>query len=281
MRSILEENIVKEILIVVLPLVALFAMEGCRTVPAVVAHRGASQDAPENTLAAFRLGFERGGDLVEGDFRMTSDGHIVAMHDRNLSRTTSDRRDIDSVTLTEVRSLTAGDWGRWKGGGFQEEGVPTLAEVLSIVPADRGILLEVKESDRIVPTLVRELEASGLDTDRVTVIAFDREVVAALKKVAPKWKALWLTSFSRSAGKWLPTVDEVIEVARTIGADGVDVQAEPEVVDRAFVDRVKSYGLEIHVWTVNETDLARYMREIGVDSITTDRPSVIRRALDG
>ncbi len=102
---------------------------------------------------------------------MTSDGHIVAMHDRTLSRTTGDPREITETSLSDVRSLSAGDWGPWKGCDFQGERVPTLAEVLAIIPADGGILLEIKESDRIVPTLVRELERSGIGTDRITVIA--------------------------------------------------------------------------------------------------------------
>ena len=273
----------KEFLIILMPVFFLVVAEGCRAapaVPAIVAHRGASQDAPENTLAAFKLGFEQGADFVEGDFRMTSDGHILAMHDRTLSRTTGDTREINQTSLMDVRSLSAGDWGSWKGGDFQTERVPTLSEVLAIIPAGGGILLEIKDSDRIVPALVRELERSGIGTDRITVIAFDRTVVESLKKVAPKWKALWLTSFSKKNGSWRPDVDEVIDVAMAIGADGVDLKAEPEVVDQAFVDRVKSAGLEIHVWTVNETEIALQMRSLGIDSITTDCPAVIIKAFD-
>ena len=283
MTGFMDEDIVKEILILMIPILCLLAMVGCRAAPGaecmIVAHRGASQDAPENTLAAFRLGFEQGADRIEGDFRMTSDGHIIAMHDRTLSRTTGDPRETADVPLGGIRSLGAGDWGPWKGGEFRNEGVPTLAEVLAIVPEDRGILVEVKDSDRIVPVLIRELERSGLDRDRVAVIAFDREVVATMKRASPKWKAMWLTSFSRRNGTWSPTVDEVIEIAKSIGADGVDVEADPAVVDRTFVERVRSAGLELHVWTVNDPQLALVLREIGVDSITTDRPAVIRKAI--
>ncbi|MEE2972462.1 MAG: glycerophosphodiester phosphodiesterase family protein [Planctomycetota bacterium] len=247
--------------------------------PLVVAHRGASEDAPENTLASFTLGFEQGADLIEGDFRMTADGRIVAMHDRTLARTTGDPRETSKVTRDDLRSLSAGDWGRWKDGRFRSESVPTLEEVLAIVPEGRGILVEVKDSARIVPTLVRDLDRSGLKEDRVKVITFDREVVKSMKRLAPRWKVLWLTSFSKRTGVWLPSVDEVIEVARSIGADGVDVQAEPDVVDRSFVDRVRLAGLEIHCWTVNDVELARKMSSIGMASITTDRPRVIREAL--
>ncbi len=272
----------KELLIAIAPLCVLLAAGGCRAAtprPAIVAHRGASEDAPENTLASFRLGFEQGADLVEGDFRMTRDGRIVAMHDATLSRTTGDPRDVAAITHAELRALSAGDWGRWEQGGFRGEGVPTLAEALAIIPRGRGMLLELKGSERIVPTLVRELDRSGLGTDRITVIAFDREVVRALKSLAPKWKALWLTSFSRETGAWRPSIEEVIETAVSIGADGVDVKAEPAILDRPFVERVKAAGLEVHCWTVNDVEIARRLSAAGVDSITTDRPAVILEAI--
>ena len=267
-------------------LTTLVVFQGCQCVdyqptsgPRIVAHRGASADAPENTIASFRLGFDQGADAVEGDFQLTADGHIVAMHDRTLSRTTGDPRATGTVTLSDLESLSAGNWGPWEGGAHAGEGIPTLPAVLEMIPEDRGLLIEIKDSDRIVPILVRELERSEIRRDRVTVISFDRDVVAALKHSAPGWKTLWLTSFSRKNGTWGPTVEQVIKVAKAIGADGVGVMAAPEVVDRDFVNRVKSVGLEIHVWTVNEAELAREMKAIGVDSITTDRPLLIRTVI--
>ena len=267
-------------------LVTHVVLQGCHSMeyqpssgPRIVAHRGASADAPENTIASFRLGFDQGADAVEGDFRITMDGHIVAMHDQTLSRTTGDPRGIDTVTLEELESLGAGDWGRWKGTGLEDEGIPTLPAVLGMIPPDRGILIEIKDSARIVPALVRDLERSGIPRDRVTVISFDRDVISALKQVAPVWRALWLTSFSNQTGEWRPTAREVVEVARAIGADGVDVKAEVKVVDASFVQQVKAAGLEVHVWTVNDLDLAGHMASAGVDSITTDRPAMLIEGL--
>ena len=275
------------LVMILILLTTLVVLQGCQCVdhqptsrPRIVAHRGASADAPENTIASFRLGFERGADAVEGDFQLTADGHIVAMHDRTLSRTTGDPRATGTVTLADLESLGAGNWGPWEGSVHVGEKIPTLPEVLEMIPEDRGLLIEIKDSDRIVPILVRDLERSEIRRDRVTVISFDRDVVAALKRSAPGWKTLWLTSFSKNTGTWGPTVEQVIEVARAIDADGVGVMAAPDVVDREFVDRVKSAGLEIHVWTVNEAELARDMKAIGVDSITTDRPSLIRKAIE-
>ncbi len=251
-----------------------------RSGPEIVAHRGASADAPENTIAAFRLGFEQGADAIEGDFRLTQDGHVVAMHDLGLERTTGDRRTVAEVGLEEIRTLDAGSWGRWKDREFAGEAVPTLAEVLAIVPEGKRILIEIKDSPRIVGALVSTLESSGIGVDQVTVISFDAAVIDALKRTTPKWKALWLTSFKLEDGSWTPSVDRIITTAKRIKADGVDVKAEPLVVDEGFVRAMRNAGMELHVWTVNDADVAKRMREVGVDSITTDRPAALRRALE-
>ena len=248
--------------------------------PRLVAHRGASEDAPENTLAAFRMGFEQGAEAIEGDFRLTRDGHIVAMHDPDLARTTGDPRMVDQVALRERRTLDAGSWGRWKDRGFEGIGIPTLAEVLGIVPPGRGIFIEVKDGPRMVDRLVREIEAADLGPDRITVISFDAPFVAAYKRAAPKHRAMWLTSFTKNeAGHWRPGIREILETARRIDADGIDVRANPQVVDEEFVRAVREAGLELHVWTVNDVETARRLRELGVDSITTDRPGRLRREM--
>ncbi|MFM1832915.1 MAG: Glycerophosphoryl diester phosphodiesterase [Planctomycetota bacterium] len=247
--------------------------------PAIVGHRGAAAHAPENTLASFRLGFEHGADAVEGDFWLTRDGRIVAMHDRDLHRTTGDPRAVADVTLEEIRTLDAGSWGDWKEAGFAGEPVPTLEEVLAIVPAGRGVLIEIKDSPRIVEALVAALDAATLETHQVTVISFDADVIASLKRRAPTWKAFWLTSFKERDGAWQPSVADVIATAQRIQADGVDVKAEPKVVDESFAKSVREAGLELHVWTVNDVEVARRMAEIGVDSITTDRPREIREGV--
>lgn len=247
--------------------------------PLIVAHRGASADAPENTLAAFQLGFEQGADAIEGDFRLTRDGRVVAVHDRDLARTTGDPRRVDEVTLEEMRSLDAGSWGSWKDRGFEGASIPTLAEVLAIVPEGKGILIEIKDSPRIVERLVAVLEASGIGTDQVAVISFDPEVVASLKRSSPRWKALWLTSFRSEDGAWTPSVEEIVSTARRIRADGVDVHAEPAVVDETFAKQIRDAGLELHTWTVNDAALAKRLVAIGVSSITTDRPGALRREM--
>ena len=126
-------------------------------VPQIVAHRGASHDAPENTLAAFRLGFEQGADAIEGDFRVTRDGVIIAMHDADFRRTTGDPRRVEDVDFEDVQQLDAGSWGRWAGGAFAGERVPRLEEVLAIVPEARVLFIEVKGTRTMVPALIETI----------------------------------------------------------------------------------------------------------------------------
>ena len=245
-------------------------------VPQIVAHRGASHDAPENTLAAFRLGFEQGADAIEGDFRMTRDGVIIAMHDVDLRRTTGDPRRVKDVDFEDVQQLDAGSWGRWVGSAFIGERVPRLEEVLAIVPEARVLFIEVKGTRTMVPALIETIARSALDRDRVAIISFDARVIAAGKRQIPEVKALWITAFKDADGIWTPTAAEAIANAKRMSADGIDVQANPEVVTSEFVAEVHAAGLECHVWTIDDPEVARKIRSTAVDSITTNRPAKIR-----
>ncbi len=248
-------------------------------VPQIVAHRGASHDAPENTLAAFRLGFEQGADAIEGDFRMTRDGVIIAMHDADLRRTTGDPRRVEDVDFEDLQQLDAGSWGRWAGGAFIGERVPRLEEVLAIVPEARVLFIEVKGTLAMVPALIETIARSALDRDRVAIICFDARVIAACKKQMPEVKALWITAFKDAGGVWTPTAAEVIANAERMSADGIDVQANPEVVTSEFVAEVHAAGLECHVWTIDDPEAAIKIRSTAVDSITTNQPAKLRAIL--
>ena len=249
-------------------------------VPTIVGHRGASHDAPENTLPSFALAFAQGADAIEGDFYVTADGQVVCFHDRELQRLAGVDGKTTDRTLAELRAL---DVGRWKAPQFTGTRMPTLAEVLAVVPTGKRIFVECKSGPEIVPPLLDGLAASGLAVEQVTIIAFDAEVIAAIERTAPQYDTQWLTGWrqDRSAdGAWHPSVDDVIATAKRIGADGVDVQANLAVVDTAFVEKIRAAGLAIHCWTVNDPFTAQALARLGVDSITTDRPEFLRAALE-
>jgi glycerophosphoryl diester phosphodiesterase len=261
-------------------LLALGMLAAGRDLPAleIIAHRGASFDAPENTLASFKLAWQQGADGIEGDFHLTSDGQIVCMHDPVTGRTADRRMVIAESSLEELRRL---DVGAWKGKQWTGERIATLAEVLATVPAGKKILLEIKCGPHIMPAFKAVLDESGLRPEQLRIIAFDAEVVAAAKRELPAIKAYWLTDFRRSAligGAWQPSVEDILATLERTRADGLDCGAR-EPVDKDLVARVHAAGREFHVWTVDDPKAARRLAGAGVDSITSNRAVWLRGQL--
>lgn len=245
----------------------------------IVAHRGASHDAPENTLAAFRLAWEQDADAIEGDFYLTQDREIVCIHDEKTKRTSGVELSVPASTLEELRRL---DVGRWKDPKWQGERIPTLSEVLATVPEGKRIYIEIKCGPEIVPHLPPVLKRSGLKPEQTIVISFDEKVIEAVRTQIPEIKAHWLTGFKQNklTKAYQPTVNSVLKTLQATRATGLDVQANRDVVDSAFVKRLRDGKLEFHVWTVNEPQDAIYFQQLGVDSITTDRPGFLRQRLE-
>jgi len=246
----------------------------------IVAHRGASHDAPENTLAAFRLAWEQGADAIEGDFRLTADGQVVCLHDADTKRVTGETVNwkVSDVTFEKLRTL---DVGRWKGESFAGERIPTLAEVLGVVPPGKKLFLEIKGGPELVEPIRRVLISSGFNLKQIVIIAFNEDTVVEVRRRLPDVKVYWLVSYKqdKATGRWTPTVDEVFQTLARIRPHGLDTEGNPEVVDRAFVERLRREGYEFHVWTIDQGDRARLFRDLGVDSITTNRPAFVREEL--
>ena len=244
--------------------------------PQIIAHRGASHDAPENTLASIALGFAQKADAAEIDIHLTRDGEIVLLHDHDLKRTAGLDRKIGETDFAEVRALDA---GVWKGGAFAGEKVPTLAEALAAIPAGKGIVIELKDGPAIVPGLRRALEAGGVPPERVFLIAFDHGTLRAAKAALPRATTLHLAGGSwENKTRTVADLDALIAQARAEGFDGLNL-GNDWPIDAAFVKRVHDAGLKFYVWTVNDAERARHLAASGVDGITTDRPGWIREAL--
>jgi len=244
----------------------------------IVAHRGASHDAPENTLAAFQLAWEQGADAIEGDFHLTADGEIVCIHDRDTARTAGEQLVVAQSSLEELRALEV---GAWKAARFAGERIPTLTQVLAIVPAGKQILIEVKCGPEIVPALEQVLASSPLEREQLRLIAFDAEVIAAAKQRMPWLEAYWLTghSFDEESERWSNPIEEVLPVLARIGADGLDTSVPVEVVNARFVRTLRATGMQLHTWTIDDEATAARLYWLGVDSITTNRPAYLRTLL--
>ncbi len=244
----------------------------------IVAHRGASHDAPENTLAAFQLAWIQGADAIEGDFWLSKDNEIVCIHDEDLERTAGKKTLVARSTYGELKKL---DVGSWKHPRFAGERMPTLSQVLNTVPAGKKIFIEVKCGPEIIPPLKKVLANTTLKNNQIVIISFDENVIAGCRKAFPLLKAHWLTSFKQNkvTRKWRPSLDTVMATLQRTRATGLDCKAEPNVIKPPVVKRLRDRGLEFHCWTINEVELARRFQRLGVDSITTDRPGWLREQL--
>jgi len=243
-----------------------------------VAHRGESADAPENTMPAFELAWSRGVPAIELDVHLSRDGVLVVAHDPDLKRTAGVDKKIKETDWAEMKGL---DVGRWKGPQFAGVTLPTLGEALATIPEGSRCFIELKTGPEIVAPLVEAVRKSGKKPEQLAIISFHADTVAEAKRKLPELKAYFLSSFKtdKETKAVTPTVDELIARAKELKADGLDLSYTGPI-DRAFVERAKSEGLEFYVWTVDDPAEARRMVEAGVDGITTNRGEWLRGRLD-
>jgi glycerophosphoryl diester phosphodiesterase len=247
--------------------------------PLIVGHRGASGDAPENTLAAFRLAWEQGADGIEGDYRLSADGRVVCVHDADMKRLAGVPLVVRDSSFEQLRAL---DVGSWKGEPWAGEKIPALEEVLAEVPAGKLLVIELKTGPEIVEPLAAAIERSTVPASQILLIAFDDETIAACKRRLPDVKCHWLTAYKlQEDGRSTPTPDEVVATIRRIGADGLGSESKPEVFNEVFVRRLRAGGVdEFHVWTVDDPEVARFYRRLGAWGLTTNRPGKLREELE-
>lgn len=244
----------------------------------ITAHRGASYDAPENTLAAFRLAWEQDADAIEGDFYLTADGQIVCIHDKDTRRTAGVTKVVEQSTLEELRTLEV---GKWKSREYAGELIPTFAEVMATVPRGKQFVIELKSTSKIVPALASELQRLKPDRERLLIISFDAPSIAKCKELMPDIRAHWLTGFKADAsGKMQPTADSIAKTVKQCQADGVGMNGITSVIDQPFVDELVANGCtEFHVWTVDSIADAKHFQSLGAVGITTNRPRFVRDGL--
>ena len=242
----------------------------------IIGHRGASYDAPENTLASFKLGYQQKADADELDIYLTKDGKIVVMHDANTARTAGVSNKLAAATFDELRKLDVGQWGKWKGKGFSEK-IPSLDEVLALIPEGRRLFIEIKCGPEVLPELGRALQRAGKKPEQTVLIGFGYDTMKQAKAALPNLQALWLVSAEKKT-KQYPPVQELIQKTKAAKLDGLDLESGFPI-DSAFVQKVHSAGLKLYTWTVDDPEVARKEAVAGVEGITTNRPGWLREQL--
>jgi glycerophosphoryl diester phosphodiesterase len=239
----------------------------------IIAHRGASHEAPENTVAAARLAWAEGADALEFDVHLTRDRQLVVIHDEDLNRVAGIPLRVSEAMWSDLRGH---DVGRWKHDRFAGEKLPALDDMFATVPAGKRVFIELKgggpaAADALAASLAHQ---SNVKAAQLVVIAFDLAVAKAAKRARSDWAVCWIVAHESAPGG--PTLGEII--AKAAGLDGIDFDvAWP--LDAAAVRRIHDTRLKCYVWTVDDQAVARRLVAAGVDGITTNRPGRLRREL--
>lgn len=261
--------------------------------PRVIAHRGASMIAPENTMLAFRYAIEAGAEMIETDARLTSDGEVVLIHDADLRRTTSCSGSVSGVLASELAVCDAGHW--FTGGAEQRYpfrglglDVPRLADLLNLVGAVNSTVfvnIELKNlpneidydpTNRIATRTVTLVLDLGV-VERVLVSSFNLDAIDRVKELESPVKTACVCGPGADLHARIGNV-------RARGHDAIHPHHSSIGVGdgaRQIVDAMHGAGLEVNVWTVNDDQRMLEVAQAGVDGIITDNPERLRHLLEG
>lgn len=246
--------------------------------PYVVAHRGASADCPEHTLAAYELALKEGADGVECDVRLTRDGHLVCVHDRRIDRTSTGAGLVSEMTLAQLRELDYGTWHRsWRPDGAADTGLLTLDALVGLVldwnrpvkifietkhPVRYGALVEAK----VLALLHRFGIAAPASAarSRAVVMSFSAAAMWRIRRAAPLLPTVLLGAASRFLGGSAATTVG----ATAIGPSITTLREHPQLVDRAAAQ-----GRALYCWTADSFDDVAFCRDVGVAWLATHHPA--------
>ncbi len=251
-----------------------------------VAHRGESYDAPENTLSAINLAWERGNDAAEFDIHLTKDNRLITLHDPDTLRVTGGENSGGTKLIVKdetVEALQKLDVGQWKDAKFTGEKMPTFEDVLATAPKDktRRFFIEIKVGPESADAFVEAIKKANLPMEQTAMISFKIDTCREIKKRLPGMKVYYLADFKpdKEAGN-VVTAEELIQTARDAKLDGLDLSFKGPI-DAMFVKKVKDAGLEMYVWTIDDPEVAKRMIEAGVDGITSNRPQWLKEQVTG
>jgi glycerophosphoryl diester phosphodiesterase len=229
----------------------------------VIAHRGASATAPENTLAAFRLAVEEHADFIELDVQESLDGEVIVVHDSDLMKVGGSPMKIWEHTAAELRTV---DIGSHKGQRYKDERVPSLAEALAVCKGYSKVLVELKSyghNKRLEERVAGIVEAAGMEND-CAFMSLDRLQVARMKRLRPNWRVGVL-------------VAKALGDATMLGGDFLAV--EMRMATGRFVRRARQTQQDVYVWTANDTAWMLATMSRGVGGLITDKPALAREVV--
>jgi glycerophosphoryl diester phosphodiesterase len=230
----------------------------------IIAHRGSSAIAPENTLASFRLAAEQHTDFIELDVQESADGQVLVVHDSDLMKVGGNPTKIWNGSAATLRSV---DIGTSKDSRYSDERVPTLAEALAACKGRCRVIVELKSyghDQQLEVRVAAIVEAADMENDCI-FMSLDREMVRKMKALRPTWRVGLL-------------VAKAIGDLTELKADFLAVEAR--MASRSFVRRAHDAGQDVYVWTVNDPAWMFVAMSRGVDGLITDKPDLARRVIE-
>lgn len=227
--------------------------------PRIIAHRGNSSEAPENTLAAVTSALSLNPDAIEIDLHLSKDGELIVMHDPTLERTTNGKGAIVDFTVAELKALDAGSW---KSPNYTDERVPTFKEVLKEVKGKNRLFVELKVVGA-EEKLIQDLEEADMLED-VVVISFYPQALAKLAELKPDLPRSVLTGAS--------SYDDFVRLAKEAKTNAIDLYHLN--LSREVAEKLLDRGYVLWAWTIDDVAHMKRAVELGVTGITTNKPKL-------
>ena len=244
----------------------------------IVAHRGGSLLAPENTLASFERGIAEKADAVEMDVHLSKDGELVIIHDPDLSRTTDGRGLVGDLPLAEIQKYNAA--AKFGGGPVSPQKVSTFQEVVSAINGRVGLQVEIKvrpDGSRyagIEQKVVDVLRKANM-IEKTVILSFDWPTLQDIKAIEPKLKTCALASTA-----YFKSVSDPAKAAQQVKALGADVMGVDKTYFSAtLLTELRKQGIGGGAWTVNDPAEMKRFIAWNPDFLTSDRPDLLREAL--
>lgn len=244
----------------------------------IIAHRGASFDAPENTLASVNLAWVQNIHYVEVDVKLTKDNIIVVFHDETTIR----YNQVDALlNQYNFKELSAIDVGIFKGEQWKNEFIPTLEQVLKTIPTNGTLVVELKDGPEMENPLVKLQKKNTKIWNQLEFISFNYETICMTKKIFPNNKCLWLLDldYDSETTKNIPSNKEIIHKVKQHNLDGINVFAG-EIANKSFFKIMHQENFEIYLWTINKVEHAKQYLPFSPDGLTTDRPKWMKEQLN-
>jgi len=263
---------------IVLSTMLMMSLAAVTAKPLVVAHRGASAYAPENTVVSQQLAWDLGADGAEFDVYLTKDNKVMVMHDKSTSRTSNGEVDLD-MKKASSQKLEKIDVGMFKDKAFEGEKLPYLKDMMDAHPKGKILVIEIKDGPETAVEVAKQVKATGRPSDEFIVISFNFDTCVEARKQLPECEVYFLKGAKNKETKKIENfTKDILNQAKEANLTGVNLDYQG--VTKQLVDEAKDMGLKFLVWTVDGKDDVQRMTKFGVGAITTNRPDTTRRYIN-